>query len=139
MITVIWTRCNNRRTRRLDEEGGSATWPRPLTVSTNAARATPKLQALKASTNKAVAKLRGKVHRAQEQQGGMDEESGTEQYELVVWRSISRRTVRANAEGIVNHDAGPVAELPVSVHELPAEHLFEPVPPRYESIDGILR
>ena len=108
-------------------------------MSTNAARAAPKLQALKASTNKAVAKLRGKIHKAHEQEGGMDEEPGTEQYELVVWRSTSRRAVRANVEGIVNHDAGPVGELPISVDGLPAEHLFEPVPPRYESIDGLLR
>ena len=139
MISVIGTRRSNRRTQRLDEERGTATSPGPLTVSTSTARATPKLQALKASTNKAVAKLRGKIHKAQEQEGRMDEESGTEQYEMVVWRSTSRRAVRANVEGTVNHDAGPVAELPVSLAELPAEHLFEPVPPRYESIDGLLR
>ena len=139
MVALIGTRRSNRRTQPLDEESGSATLPRPLTVSTNAARATPRLQALKASTNKAVAKLRGKIHKAQEQEGGMDEEPGTEQFELVAWRSTSRRAVRANGEGIVNHDAGPVAELPISVYELPAEHPFEPVPPRYESIDGRLR
>ena len=139
IIALVWIRCRNCRTQRRDEEGGTATWPRPLTVSTNTARATPKLQALKASTNKAVAKLRGKIHKAQEQEGGMDEEPGTEEYEMVVWRSTSRRAVRANVEGIVDHDAGPVAELPASVDGFPAEHLFEPVPPRYESIDGLLR
>ena len=138
VIASIWIKCRKSQTQRRDEEGGTAAWPRPLTVSTNAAGATPKLQAFKASTNKAVAKLKGKIHRAQEQEGGMDEEPGTEQYELLVWRSTSRRTERANVEGIVNHDAGPVGELPSSVDGLPAEHLFEPVPPRYDSIDGLL-
>ena len=138
MIALIWIKCRNCRTHRLDEEGGTATWPQPLTVSTNAAEATPRPQASKASTNKAVAKLRGKFHKAREQEGGMDEEPGTEQYELVAWRSTPRRAGRANVEGIVNHDAGPVGVLPTSVDRLPAEHLFEPVPPRYESIDGML-
>ena len=137
MIAMIWIKRRNCRTQRLDEENGTATWPRLLTVSTNAARATPKPQASKASTNKAVAKLRENIRKAQEQEGGMDEELGTEQYKMATWRSASRRAVRADVEGIVNHDAGPVGVLPTSLDGLPAEHLFEPVPPRYESIDGL--
>ena len=139
MIIFIGPICSNRRTQRLDEESGTVTWSRPLPVSTNTARPTPRLQTLKALINKVVAKLREKIYKTQEQQGAMDEESGTEQYELPVWSSTSRRAVRANAEGVVNHDAGPIAELPTSFNELPAEHIFEPVPPRYESIDGRLR
>lgn len=130
-----------REARRLDEENATAsTWPRPShNTSTVGANATPKPQASKRSTNGSKIKLRQKIRKAREDPPRVDEERGTEQYEPVAWRSASHRAARANFVGRVEHDAGPVVGLPDLFVQVHAYQIFEPLPPHYESITGMMQ
>ena len=97
---------HHSRSREIDEENSTASWPR---ASINASTNRPKAKS-KVSTHGPEAERREKVRRAHT--GGderLREESSTEQYEPVAWR---RGTARANVEGRVEYDAGPVAVLP---------------------------
>ncbi|KAF6240929.1 hypothetical protein HO173_000721 [Letharia columbiana] len=129
MIGLAWIKLRKHKTRRLDEEHGTATWPRLSKVSTKSTEAKLKPQALRISTNRSEAKLREKIRKAHEEDRHLDEELSTEQYESVAWRNASHRAARANFGGSVKHDAGPVGMLPELPAELPA-YLFEPSAPR---------
>ena len=99
IICIAWILrgVRKRRIHRLDEENGAATWPRLTHVP---------------STKDSDAKDLKGVVRAHRYWGHGGESVGTEQYEPVAWRCSSSRAARANIEGRVEHDAGPVAGLP---------------------------
>lgn len=122
MIGLAWMKSRRYRTRQLDEEDGNATWPHLSNVSTDGSEAKPKPQASKVSTNTSEAKMREKLRKAHVEDQRLDEGFSVKQYEPVAWRSASHRAARANVEGSVKHDAGPVGILPT----LPAGLLSAP-------------
>lgn len=133
IIGLAWVVRRKYNTRKsADEEIGSATWPRLLDVSTNnSPEAKAKPRASNVSTNSSSeARLRETLCRvACEEEQRLNERLGAKRYEPAAWRSASRRAARANGEGNVGHDAGPVAVLPDSfVGELYA-YPFERLPP----------
>lgn len=138
MIGLAWMKLRKCRTGQLDEENGTATWPRRSNVLTNNPEAKPKPQASKVSINCSVDKLREKVRKAHEHDQRLDDEFGTKRYEPAAWRSTSHRAARAKVVGSVKHDAGPVAALPKLSTDLSAYRPLEPLPPHYESIDRLL-
>lgn len=126
-ICAAWITRRKYNGRQLDEENGTATWPRRSYVSTGGSEAKPKLRTSRVSTNIAEAKLRGKIRKAHEKNRHLDGEPSTKQYESMAWRSASHRAARANVGGTFGHDAGPVAVLPKLSAEVPAHHSFEPL------------
>ena len=99
LIVSSWIKVHKNTTQRLDdEENEGAAQLRPSHVSS--------------TTNSSVAKLREKVRKGFKKDHSVDEKFSAEVYEPVAWRSASYRAARANVEGKVSHDAGPVAELP---------------------------
>ena len=133
-MCLAWMTKRTYRTRKLDEEDGAAPWPRISNGSTNSSEAKGKPQASKVSTNGSVTKLREGVRKARGEDQRLDEELGGKQYEPVAWRSAPHRAARTNREGRVEHDAGPVAALPILLAELHAHHHFTPLAPRYGNI-----
>ena len=107
VIGLAWmTMRHHSRSREIDEENSTASWPR---ASINASTNSPKAKS-KVSTHGPEAERRERVRRAHT--GGdqrLQEEFSTEQYEPAAWR---RGAARANFEGRVEYDAGPVAVLP---------------------------
>lgn len=134
-IGLAWITLRKPQTRHLDEEHGTATWPRLSKVPTNSPEAKAKPRASKVPTDGSDAKLRANIRKAREEDRRLDGELGANQYESVAWRGASRRAsrraVRATVEGRVRHDAGPIAVLANSFAEGPAHHPFEPLPARY--------
>ena len=98
IICLAWIlKVGKQRTHRLDEENGAAIRPSVTHVP---------------STNDSDAKYREDVLKAHQGWRHVGGNLGTEQYQPVAWRSSSHRAARANVEGNVKHDAGPVAGLP---------------------------
>ncbi|CAF9938480.1 hypothetical protein IMSHALPRED_000813 [Imshaugia aleurites] len=114
IIVQVWILRRKSRTQQSDEENGTATWPRlsGMSPSSPDAEVEPKPRASKVSRNSSEAKLTEKVREAHEEDQGLEEELSAKEYESTAWRSVSHRAARANAEGRVEHDAGPVAVLP---------------------------
>ena len=112
IISFAWMRKCMYRTRRLDEEDGDDTWPRPSDVSTYSSEAKSKAQASRVSTNRSESTRRESVRKAHGKDQCVHEERGANHYELVAWRRPSHCAARANVERRVEHDAGPVAVLP---------------------------
>ena len=99
LVVSSWIKVRKNTTQRLDdEENEGAAQLRPSHVSS--------------TTNSSVAKLREKVRKGFKKDHSVDGKLSAEVYEPVAWRSASYRAARANVEGKVSHDAGPVAELP---------------------------
>ena len=96
IMGLAWMKVRTHRTERLDEENEGATWPGISRVSSNSSEA----------------KLRENIRKALREHHGLEDESSTEQYVPVAWRSAFPRAERANSEGRISHDAGPVAVLP---------------------------
>ena len=135
MVGLAWTIKRKYASRRVDEEDGNATWPRHSNdLSTTSSKARPKPRDSKVYTNSAAAKLRQKVRRAHEEDGGLDEELSTRQYEAVAWRSPSFRAARANVKESVEHDARPVGGMPEVTAEPPHYCVFELLAPDYGDI-----
>lgn len=74
------------------------------------------------------------MRRAHEEDGGLDEELSTRQYEAVAWRSPSFRAARANVKESVEHDARPVGGMPEVTAEPPHYCVFELLAPDYGDI-----
>ena len=134
IIGVAWMTLRTPKVRRLDEENGTATWPRLSTQPTDSSEATAKPRASKVPTHSSDATLRAKIRKARGKDQRLEGELGTNQYESVAWRGASRRAVRAHVEGSVGHDAGPIAVLANPFAEGPAYHPFEPLPARYGNV-----
>ena len=100
IICLAWIlKARKQRTRRFDEENKAAIGPGLTHV-------------LVPSVKNSDAKYLEDVLKAHQDWHHVDGDLGTEQYQPVAWRSSSRRATRANIEGKVEHDAGPVAGLP---------------------------
>ncbi|CAD6578407.1 MAG: hypothetical protein ASARMPRED_008710 [Alectoria sarmentosa] len=135
VVGFSWTIKRKYASRKVDEEDGNPTWPRLSNdLSTTSSEARPKPRVSKVYTNRAAAKLKQKVRRAQEEDGGLDEELSTRQYEAVAWRSPSFRGARANGKESVEHDARPIGGMPELTAEPPNYCTFELLGPDYEGI-----
>ena len=101
LVAIIWLTCTlkvrKQKTRRLNEEDGAATRPGLMHVP---------------STNSSAAKYREDVLKVHQDWRHAAEPLGIKQYQPVAWRCSCPRAARANIEGRVEHDAGPVAVLP---------------------------
>ena len=101
LMAILWLICElkvrKQKTRRLNEEDGAATRPGLMHVP---------------STNSSAAKYREDVLKVHQDWRHAAELLGPEQYQPVAWRCSYPRAARANIEGRVEHDAGPVAVLP---------------------------
>ena len=101
VIGISWLtytlRVRKQKTFRLDEEDGAATRPGLMHVP---------------STNSSAAKYREDVLKVHQDRRHAAEIFGTKQYQPVAWRYSCLHAARANIEGRVEHDAGPVAGLP---------------------------